>query len=77
MEDNSVQANSEDWQFTISQCIHQQKPQLIATLIKQSQLVVTQIGLTLTERMSQPTNTNKKEKEIEKKKTFSNTIVTW
>ena len=77
MEDNSVQANSEDWQFTISQCIYQQKPQLIATLIKQSQLVVTQIGLTLTERMSQPTNTNKKEKEIEKKKTFSNTIVTW
>ena len=76
MEDNSVQANSEDWKFTISQC-YQQKPQLIATLIEQSQLVVTQIGLTLTERMSQPTNTNKKEKEIEKKKTFSNTIVTW
>ena len=66
MEENPVQTNSKDGRFTISQCIHQQKPQLTATLIEQSQLVVTQIGLKLTQRMNRPPNTNRKETNRDK-----------
>ena len=39
-------------------CIRRQKPQLIVTLIKQSQLVVIRTGLKLTKKLSQPPDTN-------------------
>lgn len=50
-------------------CIHQQKPQLVVALIKQSQLLVTQKELKLTQ-MSQPPNTKRIEGNREKVKVF-------
>ena len=54
-------SNSKDGRFTTSLVYNQQRSQLLVTLIKQSQLVVTKIVLKLTQRISQPPNTSRKE----------------
>lgn len=66
-EENPMQMNSKHGRFTTSLVYNQQKPQLLVTLIKQSQLVVTKIVLKLTQRMSQPPNTSRKETNWEKR----------